>query len=151
MLKEIKDFRISEQEKQKLADNLEKVPFHDFTNYKELPSNSEQKIQNNQIDTIDHLSALKDPIDQTEEHPLQVPSFFLRPEDKILQIQATQNEIISSWHKNYKLWEIFKSNKSIFTFYVKLLTARIVKSHIFHKTLKNLEKKYFQPSKGRVK
>jgi hypothetical protein len=73
MLKEIKDFRISEQEKQKLADNLEKVPFHDFTNYKELLSNSDQKIQNNQNDTIDHLSALKDPIDQTEEHPLQVP------------------------------------------------------------------------------
>ena len=30
MLKEIKDFRISEQEKQKLAANLEKVPFNDL-------------------------------------------------------------------------------------------------------------------------
>ena len=55
-------------------------------NYKELPSNSNQKIQNNQNDTIDHLSSLKDPIDQTEEHPLQVPSFFPRPEDEILEI-----------------------------------------------------------------
>ena len=146
MLAEIKAYRISEKAKLQMEDELKKLPFTEFTNYSHFETKSKIQPLNDKIDHTNQMPIVDNLIDETEPL-LEVPTFHLKSGNNILQIQKTQNEIIHLWHKNLKLWEIFKSSRSTLLIYVELLIQHLDKPHILFKTLKRLQNVNFEPTK----
>ena len=66
MQKEIKNYRISEQDKLQSSNELNKIHFKDFTNYKPLRKSSTQDIKNEPIKPVDPLTSSSLPIYQTD-------------------------------------------------------------------------------------
>jgi hypothetical protein len=85
-----------------MEDQLNKVPFSDFSNFKPLQKKSVEQQVNEKIDQTDQMSIVNELIDSSSGPQLEVPTFYLKDNNNILNIQRVQNEIIQLWHQNYK-------------------------------------------------
>ena len=119
-----------------MENNLNKVPFADFTNY-------EPPVE----ESVDHRETSPTELLDSSGHQLEVPTFYLKNNENILTIQRIQDEIIQSWHQNQKLCEIFKVKRTAFIFYIDLLIQRLKKPHIFSKQKLRLNNETYKSSK----